>query len=131
MPLAARAVVGPSAADIRGMCVNVVLPSDATRAAGTGLCVPVREWQQEADHGSGAWNARALMPVPCVRGREGLNAGGARSLGIEQGPHRLVVRTSRCGRDNPGSTPGVDILCISPTPAAVLHKPVFYFLNKT
>ncbi len=27
-----------------------------------------------------------------------------------QGPHRLVVRTSRCGRDNPGSTPGVDIL---------------------
>ena len=25
-------------------------------------------------------------------------------------PHRLVVRTSRCGRDNPGSTPGVDIL---------------------
>ena len=27
-----------------------------------------------------------------------------------QGPHRLVVRTSRCGRDNSGSTPGVDIL---------------------
>ena len=26
------------------------------------------------------------------------------------GPHRLVVRTSRRGRDNPGSTPGVDIL---------------------
>ena len=26
-------------------------------------------------------------------------------------PHRLVVRTSRCGRDNPGSTPGVDICC--------------------
>ena len=25
-------------------------------------------------------------------------------------PHRLVVRTSRCGRDNPGSNPGVDIL---------------------
>ena len=25
-------------------------------------------------------------------------------------PHRLVVRTSRCGRDNPGSTPGEDIL---------------------
>ena len=24
-------------------------------------------------------------------------------------PHRLVVRTSRCGRDNPGSTPGEDI----------------------
>ena len=28
-------------------------------------------------------------------------------------PHRLVVRTSRCGRDNPGSTPGVDILAHS------------------
>ena len=25
-----------------------------------------------------------------------------------QSPHHLVVRTSRCGRDNPGSTPGVD-----------------------
>ena len=25
-------------------------------------------------------------------------------------PHRLVVRTSRCGRDNPGSNPGSDIL---------------------
>ena len=25
-------------------------------------------------------------------------------------PHRLVVRTSRCGRDNPGSNPGVDNL---------------------
>ena len=25
-------------------------------------------------------------------------------------PHRLVVRTSRCGRDNPGSNPGVDTL---------------------
>ena len=24
-------------------------------------------------------------------------------------PYRLVVRTSRCGRDNPGSTPGEDI----------------------
>ena len=24
-------------------------------------------------------------------------------------PHRLVVRTSRCGRDIPGSTPGEDI----------------------
>ena len=26
-----------------------------------------------------------------------------------QSPYRLVVRTSRCGRDNPGSTPGEDI----------------------
>ena len=28
---------------------------------------------------------------------------------VIESPHRLVVRTSRCGRDNPGSTPGVDI----------------------
>ena len=26
-----------------------------------------------------------------------------------QSPYRLVVRTSRCGRDNPGLTPGEDI----------------------
>ena len=32
---------------------------------------------------------------------------------ICHGPHRLVVRTSRCGRDNPGSTPGVDILRVT------------------
>ena len=39
-------------------------------------------------------------------------------LNLNQGPHRLVVRTSRCGRDNPGSTPGVDtwtrVLCRTP-----------------
>ena len=39
-----------------------------------------------------------------------IQEGQGRSGGIEQGPHRLVVRTSRCGRDNPGSTPGVVIL---------------------
>ena len=27
----------------------------------------------------------------------------------DRGPHRLVVRTSRRNRDNPGSTPGEDI----------------------
>ena len=30
-----------------------------------------------------------------------------------QGPYRLVVRTSRCGRDNPGSTPGEDMYAVS------------------
>ena len=29
-----------------------------------------------------------------------------------QSPHRLVVRTSRRGRDNPGSTPGEDMYAI-------------------
>ena len=45
-------------------------------------------------------------------------------------PHRLVARTSRCGRDNPGSTPGVDMygpqtffLCIDFLSAAsAAHK---------
>ena len=37
-------------------------------------------------------------------------------LHISQGPHRLVVRTSRCGRDIPGSTPGGDI-CAQYCPA--------------
>ena len=32
-----------------------------------------------------------------------------------QSPYRLVVRTSRRGRDNPGSTPGVDIFATTPT----------------
>ena len=33
------------------------------------------------------------------------------TLGLRgKSPYRLVVRTSRCGRDNPGSTPGEDIL---------------------
>ena len=44
----------------------------------------------------------------------------------EASPHRLVVRTSRCGRDNPGSTPGEDIICVAsmnarPSPAT--NKP--------
>ena len=30
-------------------------------------------------------------------------------LSSRHGPHRLMVRTSRCGRGNPGSTPGGDI----------------------
>ena len=34
-------------------------------------------------------------------------------LASKQSPYRLVVRTSRCGRDNPGSTPGEDMYCVS------------------
>ena len=96
MPLAARAVAGANAGKLRDLVVTVMPPSDTTRAAGTG---------------SGAWTANVLMPAPSVKGRHGLNPGVARNGGIDQGPHRLVVRTSRCGRDNPGSTPGVVIFC--------------------
>ena len=42
--------------------------------------------------------------------------------------HRLVVRTSRCGRDNPGSTPGVDIL-FQPIHCKVLSR--FVIPNRT
>jgi hypothetical protein len=45
-----------------------------------------------------------------------LAAGVARC--VRQGPHRLVVRTSRCGRDNPGSTAGVDIFKTTHFPAS-------------
>ena len=38
---------------------------------------------------------------------------------LGQCPYRLVVRTSRCGRDNPGSTPGEDIAQIH----ACLRRP--------
>ena len=37
-------------------------------------------------------------------------------------PHRLVVRTSRCGCDNPGSTPGEDI-CTSPALSLSRFRP--------
>ena len=32
----------------------------------------------------------------------------ARKDGFDIGPDRLVVRTLRCGRSNPGSNPGLD-----------------------
>ena len=41
---------------------------------------------------------QALAAIDCADGA------------LRPSPHRLVVRTSRCGRDNPGSTPGEDIL---------------------
>ena len=41
---------------------------------------------------------------------------------VLQGPHRLVVRTSRCGRDNPGSTPGVDNMQSIKSACAKLRK---------
>ena len=45
---------------------------------------------------------------------------------LYQGPYRLVVRTSRCGRDNPGSTPGEDIartLCVAVIDLKTSSKP--------
>ena len=44
-----------------------------------------------------------------TRGCLALFALRARSVGAMHRPHHLVVRTSRCGRDNPGSTPGAVI----------------------
>ena len=55
---------------------------------------------------------------------------------VIQSPHRLVVRTSRCGRDNPGSTPGVDnALNIEPVCAKMCKEieahPVYTLSRKT
>ena len=55
---------------------------------------------------------------------------------MEACPHRLVVRTSRCGRDNPGSTPGVDnALNIEPVCAKMCKEieahPVYTLSRKT
>ena len=52
-------------------------------------------------------NLRASCPTSPLRALvESLAS--LNSTGPTPSPHRLVVRTSRCGRDNPGSTPGVD-----------------------
>ena len=63
-----------------------------------------------------AANRNVLNPPPHVSDSEFVRAGELNfvaSLSARprtgRGPHRLVVRTSRCGRDNPGSTPGVVI----------------------
>ena len=37
---------------------------------------------------------------------------GEGGIGSAKRPHRLAVRTSRCGRDNPGLTPGVVIFIL-------------------
>ena len=44
--------------------------------------------------------ARAIAPCPALRAQM------SSTSGLPSGPHRLVVRTLCCGRDNPGSTPG-------------------------
>ena len=66
--------------------------------------------------------ASRTLAAQCVNGKDMTqhlpslrNQNNTASTNIDErrncrGPHRLVVRTSRCGRDNPGSTPGVDIL---------------------
>ena len=52
---------------------------------------------------SGACGLRVMCDVGCI------GAACAFNVHVLSGPHRLVVRTSRRGRDNPGSTPGVVI----------------------
>ena len=48
---------------------------------------------------------------------------------VAKRPHRLVVRTSRCGRDNPGSTPGV--VNFLPTSYTTCHKQVRLLVSST
>ena len=48
---------------------------------------------------------------------------------VAKRPHRLVVRTSRCGRDSPGSTPGV--VNFLPTSYTKCHKQVRLLVSST
>ena len=55
----------------------------------------------------------------CVATGQRVGDGECRKVTAErQSPYRLVVRTSRCGRDNPGSTPGEDIAACRPLATA-------------
>ena len=53
-------------------------------------------------------SARAALVCCAIRCGSASFAAGVRRVVRRRRPHRLVVRTSRRGRDNPGSTPGVD-----------------------
>ena len=56
-----------------------------------------------------ARHARLLLPGAATAPGK-LHICSATHAGERCCPHRLVVRTSRCGRDNPGSNPGVDMV---------------------
>ena len=75
-----------------------------------------------------AWRSCVCEQAPTYRWEQG---DGLQSLCLwkvcaqsqphAQGPYRLVVRTSRCGRDNPGSTPGEDICSMLHAQSLFLH----------
>ena len=86
---------------------------------------------------TGAQSARAaarahMTSISCPTGSGGLRHSGVPGhqslldhyltgmLTRDSRPHRLVVRTSRCGRDNPGSIPGVVMPWLSPKSSARL-----------
>ena len=68
-----------------------------------------------------SWNSsRGRVPLGRLgRRRICLTDSHAELLSRHEGPHRLVVRTSRCGRDNPGSTPGAVMHGHPTTPGSV------------
>ena len=66
--------------------------------------MPTEGWRGAAGDGCKV----GLLHATCASVYIWLQLMGAK-LAPAQGPYRLVVRTSRCGRDNPGSTPGEDI----------------------
>ena len=80
--------------------------------------------RQRGEGGDGpSFFEAAAIPVESGTRSEALNAkladpiGGGVFAAKPQCPHRLVVRTSRRGRDNPGSTPGVVKSLMPSTPA--------------
>ena len=62
---------------------------------------PLQYWMKD-------WTP-VLVETGCWEGARGHMKRYWQHLLRGQRPHRLVVRTSRCGRDNPDSTPGVVI----------------------
>jgi hypothetical protein len=66
-------------------------------------------WHEgEAEHGDRPRGGEDELAAS--RGRGVSQAEQSNKKGSDtQSPYRLVVRTSRCGRDNPGSTPGEGI----------------------
>ena len=66
---------------------------------------------QTTPSGNGAAHGRGRLRQAGRPYRSPMSAGSCLlSFCCASSPHRLVVRTSRCGRDSPGSNPGVDTL---------------------
>ena len=74
-------------------------------ACGVGVRVCVVRVPVGASMGLWVYGRACLLAVAEVA----CDGGGRSTPKHDNRLHRLVVRTSRCGRDNPGSTPGVDM----------------------
>ena len=60
----------------------------------------------------------------------GLNEMGVWSILLVSSRDRLVVRTLRCGRSNPGSNPGHGSDIFEQTPLSTVHQNLLQFHSK-